>query len=343
MAHPKLGSLKTLKATEVWGNEPQVFTPWLSENLDLLAQALQIDELELKGLEVAAGDFRLDILAEDSQGAPVIIENQFGATDHRHLGQLISYAASQSKPITVVWIAEKFKDDHRAAIDWLNTNTVEDLNFFAVEIEALQIGDSDPAPFFDVVAKPNEWLKAGGAVAREAITGEGAARHKTRIAYWASFGEFLRAKGAPFAIRRSNKNHWFAFPIGRSGIVISATITTRGRIGVELYLHRDPMKLGIRQLKADQSNIEAEFGGPLDWQELPGKKASRIVVYREGVDVSDLSNYEDAHAWMLEKMNAFRRVFGPRVRDLKLDVKPNPTVDPDDEAGFGGRDAPSPF
>ena len=185
MSNLKLGSLKTLRATDVWGNEPQVFTPWLSENLHLLAEALQIDEMELKGIEVPAGDFRLDILAEDSAGAPVIIENQFGATDHRHLGQLVSYAASQSKAITVVWIAERFKDDHRAAIDWLNTNTLEGLNFFAVEIEALQIGDSDPAPFFNVVAKPNEWSKAVGAVSRQSITEEGAARHRTRIAYWA--------------------------------------------------------------------------------------------------------------------------------------------------------------
>ena len=132
MALPKLGTLITLRATEVWGNEPQVFTPWLSQNLHLLAEALQIDELELKGTEVPAGDFRLDVLAEDAEGNPVIIENQFGATDHRHLGQLISYAASQAGMSTVVWVAERFKDDHRAAIDWLNANTLEGVDFFAV-------------------------------------------------------------------------------------------------------------------------------------------------------------------------------------------------------------------
>src|SRR5688572_21696490 len=91
MAFPQLGRLITLRATEVWGHEAQGFTPWLSQNLDLLAEALKIDELELKGTEVSAGDFRLDILAEDTQGHPVLIENQFGPTDHKHLGQLISY------------------------------------------------------------------------------------------------------------------------------------------------------------------------------------------------------------------------------------------------------------
>ena len=106
MILPKLGKLVALKATEVWANEPQVFTPWLSENLDLVADTLELEELELKGTEVPAGDFRLDILAEDETGNPVIIENQFGATDHRHLGQLISYVASQAGKATVVWVAE---------------------------------------------------------------------------------------------------------------------------------------------------------------------------------------------------------------------------------------------
>ena len=269
MNFPKLGKLVAMKAADVWGNEPQVFTPWLSENLDLLADALGLEELELKGIEVPAGDFRLDILAEDEGGNPVIVENQFGATDHRHLGQLISYLASQAGKATVVWVAEKVKDDHRAAIDWLNTNTSGDYDFFAIELEALKIGDSDPAPYFNVVAKPNNWARSVGAVARESSTGELAERHRLRMQYWASFAEFLRRSNTSFKIRRPNKDHWFEFPIGRSGIVISATISVEKwkRIGVELYLHRDPLKLGFRQLFADKEAIEREFGEALEWQQ----------------------------------------------------------------------------
>jgi hypothetical protein len=162
MSHPKLGTLTTISATEVWGHEAHGFTPWLAENLNLLSEALQIDELDLQGTEISTGDFRLDILAEDSVGNPVVIENQFGATDHRHLGQLITYIASRAKPTTTIWVAERFKDDHRAAIDWLNASTNEDFSFFAVEIEASRIGESDPAPFFNVVSKPNSWTKGAG-------------------------------------------------------------------------------------------------------------------------------------------------------------------------------------
>lgn len=321
-AIPKLGVLSTLRATDVWGNEPQVFTPWLSQNLGLLADALQIDELQLKGTEVPAGDFRLDILAEDGEGSPVLIENQFGNTDHKHLGQLISYLASQPAHATVVWIAERIKDDHRAAIDWLNTNTTDGFDFFAVEIEALRIGSSEPAPFFNVVAKPNNWARAVSAVTRQSSTGELAGRHHKRLAYWASFAEFLRTHRSNFNIRRPNKDHWYEFSIGRSGIKISDTISfEKKRVGVELYISNDPLKQGIRQLATDREAIEKEYGAPLEWQELPNKKASRIAEYRRDIDPNDVANFPAIHQWMLDRMGRFQRVFTGRVKSLLLSAE----------------------
>ena len=336
MMQPMLGKLVTLPAQEVWGHEAAVFTPWLAANLDLLAEPLGIDELELQGTEVPAGDFRLDILAEDNGGNAVLIENQFGATDHRHLGQLISYVASQNRRATVIWVAERFKDDHRAAIDWLNAATGEDYSFFAVEIEALRIGDSQPAPFFNVVAKPNSWTKtvrSGGAAGTGATQSE---RHKVRIAYWASFAEFLREHDPSFVIRRENRDHWFEFRIGRSGVVISATISTqKKRIGVELYLSRDPLKSGIRQLASDRDAIEAEMGLKLDWQELPTKRASRIALFLDSVDPAMPDQFPALHVWMLDKMQRFRRVFATRVKALNFEADADGTEDGDYDAVLG--------
>jgi hypothetical protein len=277
--------------------------------------------LELRGTELPAGDFRIDILAEDAAGDPFIIENQFGATDHKHLGQLPSYLASQGTKATVVWIAERIRDEHRAAIDWLNANTGEGFNFFAVEIEALRIGASDPAPFFNVVSKPNDWARSVGAVARQSSSGELAERHRVRIAYWAALGEYLRSRKSVFRIRRDVKDTWCEFPIGRSGVVISATMSpTKRRIGVELYNYRDPLKACIRQLEAEKPQIEAEFGEPLEWLEMPGKKGSRIAVYRHNVDPADAATLGDLHAWTLDRMERFRRVFAERVKRLPLDA-----------------------
>ena len=317
MNHPKLGTLITISATEVWGHEAHGFTPWLSENLNLLSDALQIDELELQGTEISTGDFRLDILAEDSIGNPVVIENQFGATDHKHLGQLIAYIASRAKPTTTIWVAERFKDDHRAAIDWLNASTNEDFSFFAVEIEALRIGDSDPAPFFNVVSKPNSWTKSG-AGGGNAVIGNEPQRYAHRRAYWASFAEYLKANNSKFAIRTPSKDHWHSFSIGRSGFAIDATITPqKKRVGVELLVRRDPHKVGFKQLMADRSQIEAITQHELEWMELPGKLSTRIAAFRPA-DAFDETQWPAIQSWMLDMMQKFSLAFAARVKNLDL-------------------------
>jgi hypothetical protein len=331
MTFPRLGRLTTISAKTVWLHEAQTFTPWLAENLDLLGEALQIGELELKATELPAGEFRLDILAEDESGNPVLIENQFGSTDHRHLGQLITYIASQRSDATAIWIAETIRDDHRAAIDWLNSTTKEGFNFFAVEVEALKIGDSDPAPFFRVVAQPNNWARAVDA--KVSGDGELADRHKIRLAYWASFADYLRNHDPSFAIRRQNKDHWFEFGIGRAGYAISCTISTnKNRVGVELYNHNDPLKIAIRHLMAARAEIESAIGEQLDWQELPTKKASRVALYRNNVDPADAANYPDLHAWMLKNMQAFRRAFAPRVKMIESSIKETVSDEADEGA-----------
>jgi hypothetical protein len=103
---------------EVWEREDTEFTPWLakSENLELLAAALHLDQLTLEATEHDVGRFSADIVARDANGL-VLIENQIEPTDHRHLGQILTYLAGLEDAATVVWIAKEFLEEHRAAID----------------------------------------------------------------------------------------------------------------------------------------------------------------------------------------------------------------------------------
>ena len=50
-------------------------------------------ELETDRVEVAVGPYSADILARDSAGDYVVIENQLNKTDHDHLGKSITYAS----------------------------------------------------------------------------------------------------------------------------------------------------------------------------------------------------------------------------------------------------------
>ena len=92
-------------------------------------------------MEVKVGQYRLDILAEESDGFKVVIENQLGWTDHDHLGKLLTYAAGVEAEY-VVWVAAYFTAEHRAAIDCLNRLNPEKVWFFGVEVRAIRISGS---------------------------------------------------------------------------------------------------------------------------------------------------------------------------------------------------------
>src|SRR6185369_6748304 len=156
----EFGRLDRVDARSAWASEASHFTPWLAlpENLRLLGDTIDI-ELELEAQEKSVGPFRADILCKNTLNEDwVLIENQLERTDHCHLGQLLTYAAGLNA-VTIVWIAERFTEEHRATLDWLNERTDEHINFFGLEVELWQIGDSPIAPKFNIISQPNDWSR----------------------------------------------------------------------------------------------------------------------------------------------------------------------------------------
>lgn len=330
-----LGAFVKVPLRQAWPSESGNFTPWLAktENLALLADALALDELQDTQTEVSVGTFRIDILARDSEGKAVLVENQFGPTDHNHLGQLLTYLAGQEGNAAIVWIAEKFREEHRAAIDWLNTNTSGNYSFFAVEIELWRIDTSPPAPRFNVIASPNEWTKDVRSVTSESTSQDLVKRHQIRIAYWASFAEFLAANHSTFSIKHLNKNRLYRFPAGPTGFSIVALISIQKRQGVVgLSTPRSPEKAIFQLLFAQKDAIDAEFGERLEWEEKRGKKRSFIFVPPKHADPADQAQYQELHSWMLERMNRFEAVFTPRIRALPPAVGSSNQEDDDEVA-----------
>jgi hypothetical protein len=153
----ELGTLKRIEAREVWRDEARDFTPWLKDNIGVLGEALGMD-LDLVDSEVAVGPFSCDLMAKDLVGDRwVVIENQLEPTDHSHLGQLLTYGAGREASV-FVWLSPRFRDEHRAAVDWLNEHSDERALFFGVEIEVVVIDDAPKAaPNFKLVSSPNRW------------------------------------------------------------------------------------------------------------------------------------------------------------------------------------------
>lgn len=314
----ELGRLEPVPLRNLWPHEANDFTPWLAlpDNLSLLAKTLNLGELSEVRTEVPVINFYIDILAKDEQGGGVLIENRFGPTDHKHLGQIMTYLAGQEGTVTVVWIAEIFGEAHRAAIDWLNANTTDSSNFFAVQIEAWKIGGSAPAPRFNIVAKPNAWTRSvTGAIKNDGETqGEYAA-------YWTEFGTFLKQQNAPFAVREPPPVTWScSFPLGAPGVSLLAS-AARGnsRVAVELYLTRKATsKAFFDELKKDQATIESEIGQKLKWLRQDEWILSRVAFDTNAFDVTDREEWPKQFGWLLDYLLKFKAVFQDRVKALSL-------------------------
>lgn len=181
---PTLGALVEVDLRSVWHHEAQSFTPWLVEHLGTLAEVIGIP-LELEGREVSVERFAADILARNPQDdTRVLIENQLDASDHKHLGQIMTYLAGLDAH-TIIWIAAEFREPHLCALQWLNDQTHDGISFFAVRVKAVQIDNSPIAPIFEVVLKPNNWERQLQAIAHN--KGQLSELGQHRKAFWTHY------------------------------------------------------------------------------------------------------------------------------------------------------------
>ena len=226
MSDINLGKLERVEVRKAWEHEAQHFTPWLADNLDLLGEELGI-KLELKGEEVYVGPYRADIMAQNpDDGSIVLIENQLETADLKHLGQILAYTAGLDAR-TIVWVATDFNDIHRSAIRWLNEHTVAPFAFFAVQVSLVQIGDSQLAPVFEVLERPNEWERQVQDASQHGELSE-VGRHRRE--FWAHFAR--RIPDAP-GLRPGYAYSNIYYKVEESNIRISQYIA-KERVGVYL-------------------------------------------------------------------------------------------------------------
>ena len=313
-----LGAIERVDLREVWPHEAQDFTPWLAENLDKLGEALGLD-LELSESEAPVGPFFLDVLAHDrGNDRPVIIENQLGSTNHGHLGQLLTYAAGYDAGV-IVWLTGDFQDEHRAALDWLNQRTGEDTAFFGVVVEAWKIDGSRPAPHFRLVAFPNDWRKQS---ARTEQTGNGrvSERGERYRSFFQSLIDTLREEHRFTNARKGQPQSWYSFSSGTRGVSFNPSFSPpRGIARVEVYIDRgdhDLNKQLFDALEDRKESIEWQVSGLWEWERLNNRRACRISVARDGSIDDEPELLGEMQRWMIERLLAFKRVFGPNLAEL---------------------------
>lgn len=320
-----LGRLEKVELRNVWQSEAGDFTPWLAQeaNIALLGDTIGID-LEVEAQEKNVGPFRADILCKDTATDHwVLIENQLERTDHTHMGQLITYAAGLNA-VTIVWIANRFTDEHRAALDWLNEMTGEDITFFGLEVELWRIGNSPVAPKFNIVSKPNDWTRS---ITRKLTDGELSDTKKLQLDYWTEFRKVLSSHAPSIRGTKPRPQHWNNFSIGRAEFGLLTFANTRDRrIGVSLICRGDDAKPHFFLLREQKEAIEAEVGSELEWVEQLEKKESRITLRQRETDPTLRGQWSAQHKWLTDKLAKFHQAFRGRIKPLNAD-----TFEPDEE------------
>lgn len=301
-----LGQLKEIKdLRKVWPHEALDFTPWLAEedNLSLLSDAVGL-EITVDETESSVGDFNVDIYAtETGTDRKIIIENQLEDTNHDHLGKLITYASGKAADI-VIWVVKRAREEHRAAIEWLNNHTDENIAFFLLEVKLFQIGDSDIAVKFEVIEKPNDWAKE---IKRQTSSSP---TLQARYDYWAAFNEYAFHNAAfakAFSRRKASTDHWMTLSVGSSACHIDLLqVRKDNNITVEWYITDD--KELYQKFYSHKADIESDMGMALDWRELPDKKESRILVIHEA-DFDNKDKWPEQFEWAMDAAMKMKKAF----------------------------------
>ena len=321
MTDAQLGRIEEVDLRQVWQNEAGDFTPWLAEHLDLLGEALHLD-LTLVEAEGQVGPFAVDIVADAGSGV-VVIENQLERTDHTHLGQLLTYAAGRDAHV-LIWITPAFRDEHRAALDWFNHWTAEEIEVYGVEVRAIRIGDSVPAPEFRPVSFPNTWSRQTRDASTSRATSGDVERYRD---FYQPLIDEARRRGWTNKSRASAVRHQsFPSAVGERGVTFGVEFRqSRQKREVTAGLRLAAKDLDWNRtiydaLLDDREAVEAELGLDTEWVPLR-KKGAYVRVVGEGSIDDAPEHLPTVRDWMIETLAALKDVFEPRLREIVTDLE----------------------
>jgi hypothetical protein len=303
-----ISKLERLPLRAVWKHEAADFTTWLQDNLDILNEVLDITVSNAER-EKSAGAFNVDLVCEDENGNPVVIENQLEQSDHDHLGKLITYLTSLDAK-AAIWIVSRPRPEHVGAISWLNEAT--SVLFYLVQLEAVRIGDSEPAPLFTVIVGPSPEARAAGEAKKELSD-----RHVFRKRFWTGLLEYAKEKTKLHANIAPGHWNWIGTGAGKAGLSYNYSVRQHGT-QVELYIDtpdKERNKLLFGELVESKEAIESVFGEPLDWQRLEGRKACRIRYILEDGGWKD-EVWEEAFANTVNAMIRLEKAMRPHIKSL---------------------------
>lgn len=305
--------IKRVPLRKVWKHEAHDFTVWLEENIDVLQEVVGF-EIANAEREQSTGNFNVDIKADDEFGDVVVIENQLEKSDHDHLGKILTYlTAFDAKK--AIWIVKEPRPEHVNAISKLN-ESFSGCDFWLLKIEAIQIGDSHPAPLITKIVGPSEEARSVGVIKKE-----DSERHRLRLAFWTRFLELAKDRLPLFNGISPTKDVWIGKFVNR-GFCYSFWITKdgiRSELRIDFGKDQDAYNLEVfRKLEAHKAEIESVYGKALEWNEAEGYRVCIVrEVFNHGGYRNPTTEWDAIANEAIQAMSKLEAVTRPFIMKLK--------------------------
>src|SRR5262249_31810588 len=136
-------------------------------------------------------------------------ENEFGKSDHDHLGKLVTYL-SNFEARTGIWIVGDPRPEHVKAVTWLNEGAAD---VYLLKAEAIQIDGPPPALLLTRIVAPSIEAKQVGAQKQER-----AERHEYREEFWKELLPRAKEQTSLHSGVSPGTDSWLSAGSGRSGV-----------------------------------------------------------------------------------------------------------------------------
>lgn len=312
----KISKIECIRLKNHFKSESGDFTPWLADNLDYISDAIHM-KLVNPFTEQTSENFRVDIQAELEDGSRVVIENQFGDSNHDHLGKIITYRTAFDAKVAI-WIVENAKQEHIEAVNWLN-ETDNGCVFYLLELQLIRIGDSPLGPLFSIKSAPSKEAREKGEIKRQDKR-----RHEMRFKFWTELLKVFKADKSMPAFKNSSatKDSFISSGTGNKGIQWTLWVT-KDYVRCELRIDRgkgsEEENLAIlHELMKDREQIDKSYGPGLSWEELEGYRTTSIRTEFPGGYDNPEEEWPMIIADDLERTKRFISALKTSVSRLKL-------------------------
>ena len=313
-----VGKLERVPLREVWKHEELDFTRWLRDNIEVLNDVVGLSLANVES-EQRTSEFRVDLVAEDAAGDPVVIENQLEKSDHEHLGKLITYLTALAGR-AAIWIVADPRPEHVGAITWLNESGGAD--FYLVKVEAVKIGDSEPAPLLTLIVGPSEATREVGETRKDV-----AERHNLRERFWMELLPKAKERTKLHANISPSTDNWIAARTGKSGLSLLYVIRMHdSQVGLNIDRGKDrdeENKAIFEALAQSRETIESDFGGSLLWDKVEGRRTCTIWKQFSLGGYRDESRWPEIQEAMIDGMVRLEAALRPHIQRLSLAFSPD--------------------